>query len=302
MGLTIAIGNQKGGVAKTTTCISLGAALVEMGQSVLLVDLDPQANLTLSFKFGQTNPSGSGAAAGQSRPGQSRRGSVMDALTGTSSLRGVSRETEFPGLHVVPAGRELAVVDKVFYQLPGYHYRLRQALDGLEPGLYDYVLVDCPPSAATLTLNALTASDLLIIPVQCEPYAARSVGQMIRLVHQVWEQYNDHLEYRVLITMYDMRNRISQMIRQQIEGGMGAELFQTMIQIDTKLRESPAYGQPITNYASRSRAAEQYRALAQELQSPEMERLLDRGTAVSIPTREPRREQARGVPAHRVQE
>lgn len=289
MGTTIAIGNQKGGVAKTTTCISLGAALAEDGHTVLLIDLDPQANLTLSFRpeneGSRRGAEGTRQQAGATRlrAGQFSPRGIMEALTGNASLLGVSRPTTIPALDIVPAGRELVLVDKVFYQLPGYQYRLREALEAMEPGVYDYVLIDCPPSLATLTLNALTAADLLIVPVQCELYAAHSVGQMVRLVRQIREQCQHDLPYRLLITMYDMRNRISQMILQQMQKSKGDVLFHTIIQIDTKLRESPAYGQPITSYAAQSRAAQQYRALAQELQGPEMQRLLRQASSVGEP-------------------
>jgi len=295
MGITIAVGNQKGGVAKTTTCISVGAALAEEGQTVLLVDLDPQANLTLSFKLGQKGTPHPTPAGTGSRVGRAGRGNVMDALTGSASLLELGQETGIPGLHIVPAGRELILVDKVFYQIQGYQRRLREALEDLEPGLYNYVLVDCPPSLATLTLNALTAADLLIVPVQCELYAATSVRQMVRMVQQVRERDNRDLRYRLLITMYDMRNRISRMILEQLQDGRSGELLETIIQIDTKLRESPAYGKPITSYASTTRAAQQYRALAQELQSSEMARFL--GKEASVPIEQLRRLRAETSPA-----
>jgi chromosome partitioning protein len=299
MGTIIAVGNEKGGVAKTTTCISVGAALAEMGQTVLLIDLDPQANLTLSFKLVQQSAPRPPSPGTGSRSGL---GSVMDALTGTASLLGLSQESGIPGLHVVPAARELVLVDKVFYQVRGYQRRLREALERLEPGLYDYVLVDCPPSLATLTLNALTAADLLIIPVQCELYAANSVRPMVRLVQQVREQDNPGLQYRLLVTMYDMRNRISRMILEQLQDGRGETLFETIIQIDTKLRESPAYGKPITSYASETRAAQQYRALAQELQGRSVNQLLGKEATAPVSIQQPHRLQTESSLADRTQE
>jgi chromosome partitioning protein len=258
MSPTIAFGNQKGGVAKTTTCLSVGAALAETGQAVLLVDLDPQANLTLSLGL---------------KPEELRR-TVVDALMGTSSLVGTSQETEVFGLDIVPANNELALVDKVFYKMPGYQFKLKEVLGRVYQGMYHYVLLDCPPSLTPLTLNALSAADLLIIPVQCELYAAYSLRQMVRLAVQVREQCNPNLAYRALVTMYDQRNRISRVILEQMRNGRGQLFFNTIIQIDTRLRESPAHGKPITSYAAKSRGAQQYRALAQELQEPAMDRLL----------------------------
>jgi chromosome partitioning protein len=260
MSATITISNQKGGVAKTTTCLSLGAALAEMGHSVLLIDLDPHANLTLSLGL---------------HPKQQRR-TVLDTLMGTSSLVGVSQATGVFALDIVPASYELSLVDKVFYGLPGYQFRLKKALDKIFHEMYDYVLLDCPPSLAPLTLNALTAADLLIIPVQCEFYAAHSLRQTMQLADQMREQVNDELDYRVLITMYDQRNKISQMILEQMQNRLGSVLFKTIIQVDTKLRESPAFGQPITCYAPKTRGAQQHRALAHELRSPEIVQLLQK--------------------------
>jgi chromosome partitioning protein len=258
MSATIAIGNQKGGVAKTTTCLSLGAALAEMGHTVLLIDLDPQANLTLSLGL---------------KPEGLRR-TVVDSLLGTSSLVSISRETGVMGLDIVPANYELALVDKVFYKMPGYQFRLKQGIDRIYQDMYEYILLDCPPSLAPLTLNALAAANLLIIPLQCEIYAAYSLRRMSRLALQIREQCNPDLDYRGLVTMYDQRNKISRMILEQIQNGKNNAFFRTVIQIDSKLKSSPAFGQPITTYASKSRGAEQYRALAQELSSPEMDALL----------------------------
>jgi len=249
MATTIAIGNQKGGVAKTTTCLSLGACLAEMGQSVLLVDLDPQANLTLSVGL---------------RPEQLRR-TVADALLGNTSLVSVSRESPVFDLDIVPANQGLVVVDKVLYGRQGYQFHLKNGLEAMGEGFYDCVLIDCPPSFGTLTLNALTASELLLIPIQCEYYAAYSLRHFVELVQRVRERLNPSLTYRVLVTMYDRRNKICQVIFEQMRRGLSRVLLNTVIEVDTKLRESPAFGQPITRYAPSTRGAEQYRALAQEL-------------------------------------
>jgi len=249
MSMTIAISNQKGGVAKTTTCLSLGAALAEMGYGVLLVDLDPQAGLTRSLGLD---------------PKQLHR-SVIDTLMGDCSLVGVSRETSIFALDVVPANSHLTLVDRVFYRLPGYQFRLRKLIDGIFQGTYQYILLDCPPYLAPLTLNALTAADLLIIPVQCELHAAHSLRHVMGLARQMREGINTNLDYRVLVTMYDGRTRISRLILEQMQHELSQVLFRTIIQIDTKLRECSAWGKPITCYAPKSRAAQQYRALAREL-------------------------------------
>jgi chromosome partitioning protein len=256
MATTIAISNQKGGVAKTTTCLSLGASLAEMGQSVLLVDLDPQASLTLSMGL---------------KPEELRR-TVGDALLGNTSLVSISRESSLFDLDIVPANQELVVLDKILYGRQGYEFHLKNGLNAMGRGLYDIVLIDCPPSFGTLTLNALTAADLLIIPVQCEYYAAHSLRQIVELVKLVREKTNPRLIYRVLVTMYDRRNRICQIILEQMQRGLSKSLFKTIIEVDTKLRESPAFGQPITLYAPTTRGAQQYRALAEELMNHERQR------------------------------
>lgn len=249
MPVTIAISSQKGGVAKTTTCLSLGAALAEIGQLVLLVDLDPQANLTLSMGLDS----------------QGARRTVDDALLGSASMVSVSREGSVYGLDIVPASPGLAVLDKVLYGRRDYEFHLKRALDGMDQELYDIVLIDCPPSFGTLTLNALTAAHLLIIPVQCEYYALHALHRTIELAKLVRERTNPRLIYRALITMYDRRNGICQAILGRMRQGLHKVLFDTVIEVDTRLRESPVFGQPITAYAPGTRGARQYRALAKEL-------------------------------------
>jgi chromosome partitioning protein len=246
---TIAINNQKGGVAKTTTCLSLGASLAEMGLTVLLIDLDPQAHLTLSLGIEPEN----------------LQRTVSDALLANASLLSVSRESNIFNLDIVPANQELALIDKLLYGRRGYEFHLKHRLASLSKGYYEVILIDCPPSFNTLTLNALTAADLLIIPVQCEYYAARSLKRIIELVKLVRMKTNPQLTYQMLVTMYDRRNRICQIIFDRMHQELNQRLYKTIIEVDTKLRESPVFGQPITQYAPKTRSAQQYRALAEEL-------------------------------------
>jgi chromosome partitioning protein len=249
MAVCIAIGSQKGGVAKTTTCLSLGACLAELGQLVLLIDLDPQTNLTLSMGL---NPA-------------KLRHTMSEALLGNASLVSVSREGAAFGLDIVPASSDLAVLGKVLHGRTDAEFCLERGLEAMDDDLYDVILVDCPPSFGLLTLNALTAADLLIIPTQCEYYAAHALRRTIELAELVRKKTNPHLVYRVLVTMYDQRNRICQVIFEKMQKGLNGLLFETIIEVDTKLRESPVFGEPITLYAPQTRGAQQYRALAKEL-------------------------------------
>jgi chromosome partitioning protein len=246
---TIAVANTKGGVAKTTTCLSLGGSLAEQGNLVLLVDLDPQAHLTSSL----------GVQSG------GLRRTVCDVLLNQDSLASVSLETQVFGLDLAPANEELFIVDKMLYRHPGYEYRLRTDIENGRRWLYDAVIIDCPPTFGTVTINALTAADLLIIPLQCEHYAVQSLIRMLEMVRLTRRKTNARLRYRLLVTMFDMRNRVHPMILQYLRNQFPKAVFENVIQVDTKLRESPAHAKPITEYAPRTRAARQYRALGQEL-------------------------------------
>jgi chromosome partitioning protein len=246
---TIAIANQKGGVAKTTTCLSLGASLAEQGRSVLLIDLDPQAHLTLSLGV---------------NPGKLRR-TIADALLANSPLVSITRETNVPLLDLAPANQGLGILEKVLYGRPRYECVLKNRLEAMGHAYYDVVVIDCLPSFGTLTLNALTAADLLIVPTQCEYYASHALLPVLKLVQLVRQKTNPALSYRLLITMYDERNRISHILRKRLEGYFRGALLETMIEVDPSLKESPVFGQPVNRYAPGSRAANQYRLLAQEL-------------------------------------
>jgi len=256
MAFKVALSSQKGGVAKTTTSVSLGACLAEQGLSVLLVDLDPQANLTQSLGVD---------------PDQARH-MVGDVLLDQSTLLAASRESSVFNLDLVPANQGLLLLDKVLYGRSGYEYRLKTQVQNLNSGYYDVIIFDCPPSFGTLTMNALTAADLLVIPVPCEYYSARSLRTYLDLVRLVNRNTNPNLKIRLLVTMFDRRNRISHIILDQLKTKYAPLLFETIISVDTKLRESPIFGQPITQYAPGARGAQEYRALALELMTYEQTR------------------------------
>lgn len=245
--MIIAISNQKGGVAKTTTSVSLGAAIVQRGHEVLGVDLDPQANLTLALGV---------------KPASLRR-TVADVLMGNHTPVSVSRETVLPGFDLMPANQDLQMVEKFLHVRPNHATTLREALT--QTAAYEYMVLDCPPALGNITLNALTAADLLLIPTQCEIFSAHGLAEVRKTVDYVRAHFNPRLQYRILITLFDRRNRVHHTLYAQIKSAFGPALCDTIIEIDTKLRESQVFGQPITVYAPKSRAALQYHALADEL-------------------------------------
>jgi len=245
--MIVAVANEKGGVGKTTTALSLGAALAERGRPVLLIDLDPQANLTLGL--GQHAVQGGG--------------SIADVLLGDAGLADVERPTEVPGLSLVPASDALLQAERFLPVRQDQELVLRDALVARAfPGP---VLMDCPPALGSLTRSALGAADLLIIPTQCEFFSAFALRQVIRLVRSVRERTNPALRYRLLLTMVDLRNAMHRSLAEEIRLAFGDAVFRSAIETDARLRESPAFGKPITTYAPSSRGARQYRTLAQEL-------------------------------------
>jgi chromosome partitioning protein len=247
MSYVVAIANEKGGVAKTTTTLSLGGALVEEEQRVLLVDLDPLANLTQSL--------------GVKTKGL--RSSVADLFLGKQSIFAVSQETNLPNLYLAPSNHDLNMAEQFLVVRDNYELLLRNSLGNMST--FDLILLDCPPALGPLTQNALSAADLLIIPTQCEFFSANALRDMLNLIRTVRTRSNPQLRYRLLLTMIDLRNRIHRNLSKQIRQAFGSAVFNTTIEMDTKLRESPVFGQPVTVYAPNSRGAKQYRQLAQEL-------------------------------------
>jgi chromosome partitioning protein len=249
MTYTIAISNEKGGVAKTTTTLSLGAALSEVGQKVLLIDLDPQANLTLAvgFEINQATITSS------------------NILVEGAPLLSAKQATEIENIDIIPSHTNIESAEQFLPIRTNYTSILRRAIENTVPNPYDYIILDCPPFLGAITHNALGAANLLIIPTQSEFFSAYALRNMMGLIRRVRQNSNAELAYRILITMLDRRNRTHRNIEEQLRNTFGKGLFETVIEIDTKLRESPIAGLPITHYKSNSRGSLQYRILAQEL-------------------------------------
>jgi len=248
MTYTIAMSNEKGGVAKTTSTLSLGAALAELNYRVLLIDLDPQANLSLAL----------GLESGESNI------TAANILIENASLPSAIRKTDIAHLELVPSSFRIESAEQFLPMRTHYLSTLHDALKA-EPLPYDYILLDCPPALGAITLNALCAADLLIIPTQAEYFSAYALRNMMGTIRRVRQEENPTLAYRILVTLLDRRNRTHRNIFEQLQNTFGQGVFTTVIEVDTKLRESPIAGVPITQYKPNSRGSQQYRVLAQEL-------------------------------------
>jgi len=249
MKYTIAISNEKGGVAKTTTTLSLGGALTELGNRVLLIDLDPQANLTLALGF---------------EPAEASKTSAH-VLIESAPIHSAIHKTDFERLDLVPCNARIESAEQFLPVRVNYLTTLRTALEGTTDLLYDYILLDCPPSLGAITLNAMAASNLLLIPTQAEYFSAYALRNMMSVTRRIRKEVNPNLAYRILVTLLDRRNRTHRSIHEQLVSTFGDGIFETVIEMDTKLRESPIAGQPITRYMPASRGSLQYRVLAEEL-------------------------------------
>ncbi len=249
MSYVIAVSNEKGGVAKTTTVLSLGAVLAEGGSKVLVVDLDPQANLTIALGI---------------EPGYATVTS-SHILIESAPLGDALMATGIQNLDLVPSHASIESAEQFLPVRTHYTLGMRKALDAASPLAYDYIFLDCPPFLGAITINALSAADLLVIPTQAEFFSAYALRNMMGLIRRVRQESNPNLGYRILITLLDRRNRTHRNIQEQLQNTFGEGLFRTVIEIDTKLRESPIAGVPITQYRPGARGSQQYRELAQEL-------------------------------------
>jgi chromosome partitioning protein len=246
----IAIANQKGGVGKSTTAVSLGAALADIGYRVLVADLDPQGN----------------ASTGMGIRHDAREVTVYDVVVSEADIKRAIVPTPVERLHAVPATIDLAGAEIELVSQFSRESRLKKAIEPVSEGVYDFILLDCPPSLGLLTINALTAAEELIVPIQCEYYALEGLGQLLRNVSLVQQNINAGLRLSgIVMTMFDARTKLSEQVVQEVQKYFGDLVYGVIIPRTVRLSEAPGFGQPITVYDAKSKGAEAYRELAREV-------------------------------------
>jgi chromosome partitioning protein len=249
VGEIIACANQKGGVGKTTTVVNLASFLARSGRRVLIVDLDPQGNATSGIGLGSREVDRS----------------IYPVLVGNGGLEDLIAAAGIEGLSIIPSSRDLAGAEVELVPLAGRERRLARALAPVRDD-FDYVLLDCPPSLGLLTVNALTAADSVLIPIQCEYYALEGLGQLLSTIELVRAHLNPELAIKgVVLTMFDARTTLSSDVSAEVRRHMGDQVFETQIPRSVRLAEAPSYGRPISEYSPASRGALAYAALASEL-------------------------------------
>ena len=249
MGRVISISNQKGGVGKTTTAVNIAASMAVAEREVLLIDMDPQGNAT----------SGMGINRHEVNEG------IYEVLIEGVPLENVLRKTEVPRLYVVPATINLVGAEVELVDIPQRERVLKNALKAFVDR-YDFIFIDCPPSLSLLTINALTASDSVIVPVQCEYYAMDGLGQLLKTLKLIQDSFNPGLEIEgILLTMFDSRTSLSHQVMQEVKRHVDRRIFQNIIPRNVTLAEAPSHGRPIILYDIGSKGAQIYLELAKEL-------------------------------------
>ena len=249
MGRIIAVANQKGGVGKTTTSISLAACLAEKGKKVLAVDMDPQGNLT----------SGLGVDK------DSVEKSIYELIIGEVDIKEVINKEVLENLDIIPTSIDLSAAEIELIGVDDKEYILRNAIDQVKDQ-YDFVIIDCPPSLSMLTINAMTTADSVIVPIQCEYYALEGLSQLIHTVELVKDRLNSKLEIEgVVFTMYDARTNLSLQVVENVNDNLQQNIYKTIIPRNIRLAEAPSYGLPINKYDPKSTGAESYMRLADEV-------------------------------------
>lgn len=249
MSKIIAIANQKGGVGKTTTSINLSAALAELKKRVLVIDFDPQGNLTSGLGINKSDV----------------ESTAYELLLGLVDMEDTILHTEYENLDLIPSNVELSAAEIELLDFEDREYILKNQVHKLK-NEYDFIIIDCPPSLSLLTINSLVAADTVLVPVQCEYYALEGLTQVIKTIHLVKDRLNGDLEIEGLVfTMFDARNNLSQQVVDNVKENIEVKVFDTIIPRNVRLAEAPSYGMPILAYDERSTGAESYRALAKEV-------------------------------------
>ena len=255
MGRVIAVANQKGGVGKTTTAINLSAALAEKGKKVLLIDIDPQGNAT----------SGVGVEKNEVE------NTIYDLILGETTIQSCIEYTEFENLHLIPSNVDLAAAEIELIGIPDKEFIIRKEVEKIK-NVYNFILIDCPPSLNLLTINAMTTADTVLVPIQCEYYALEGLSQLIHTINLVKERLNPYLDIEgIVFTMFDARTNLSLQVVENVRANVKQKVYSTIIPRNVRLAEAPSHGYPITIYDPKSAGAESYRALAEEVISREDE-------------------------------